>query len=186
MREQILAMLRSRFDRRIMNNIHRSEFFECLVAVLLGPEWTLPWVAGHDWAPWDLKHVSGIKLEVKQAAARQTWHTEERFQPKAPRFDIAPRKRIWTSDRGWIDQPGRTACVYVFAWHPEVNEKIADQRDPEQWTFYVVRTKRLPPNQDSIGLSALQDLSRMVQAGSLASAVNNPEMVQREQQLSRK
>ena len=70
--EEILATLRGRHDRPVMNNIHRAEYVECLVAALLGPSWTLPWTAGFDWSPWDLEHVSGTMIEVKQAAARQS------------------------------------------------------------------------------------------------------------------
>ena len=53
----VLSMTRTRFDRPIMNNIHRAEYVECLVAAVLGDEWRLPWVEDRDWAPWDLRHA---------------------------------------------------------------------------------------------------------------------------------
>ena len=46
--EQTLATVFGRYDRRVMNNIHRADYVECLVATLLGPAWTLPWTSGYD------------------------------------------------------------------------------------------------------------------------------------------
>ena len=122
LRERTLSRLHEQFERRIMNNVHRAEYVECLVAELLGPEWTLPWTEGYDWAPWDLKHDSDWKLEVKQSAARQPWHRGENYSASPPRFDIAPRKGYYSRESEWIEKPGRHAAVYVFAWHgdPEV------------------------------------------------------------------
>ncbi|MDE2914563.1 MAG: hypothetical protein OXL68_16740 [Paracoccaceae bacterium] len=49
---------------------HRQEYLVCLVAELLAPEWVSPWTMGHDWAPWDLEHGSGARIQIKQSAAR--------------------------------------------------------------------------------------------------------------------
>ena len=138
--KRALKKLFERYDRRVMNNIDRGHYVECLVAMLLGPAWSLTWETGYDWAPWDLEHDRGTKLEVKQSAARQTWHKEEDFQAKAPSFDIAPRTGYSDRDGNWKNKPGRHASIYVFAWHPETKRGLADQRAPEQWTFYVVQT----------------------------------------------
>ena len=46
--EQTLATVFARYDRRVMNNIHRADYVECLVATLLGPAWTLPWTSGYE------------------------------------------------------------------------------------------------------------------------------------------
>ena len=145
--EQTLATVFARYDRRGMNNIHRADYVECLVATLLGPAWTLPWTSGYNWAPWDLEHVSGARIEVKQAAARQPWHRDESVQARPPRFDIAPRGGYWTLDSTWVEQPGRLADIYIFAWHPETRESFVDHREPEQWTFFVLRTETLPAAQ---------------------------------------
>ena len=45
-----------------------------MVAALLGADWALMWILGDDWAPWDIEHRSGAKIEIKQSAARQFWH----------------------------------------------------------------------------------------------------------------
>ena len=169
--EQTLATVFARYDRRVMNNIHRADYVECLVAMLLGPAWTLPWTSAYDWAPWDLEHVSGARIEVKQAAARQPWHRDESVQARPPRFDIAPRGGYWTLDSTWVEQPGRLADIYIFAWHPETRESIVDHREPEQWTFCVLRTETLPAAQRSISLARVERLARTVRAESLAPTV---------------
>ena len=70
-----------------------------------------------------------------------------------------------------VDEPGRVADIYVFAWHPETDEKLVDQRNPNQWTFYVLRTEELPPQQKSIGLAGVEALTPLVRAQSLADVV---------------
>ena len=142
-----------------MNNVHRSEYVECMIAVALGKRWQLTWQQGWDWAAWDLESESGVRLEVKQAAARQSWHRGSQAPKRSPRFDIAPRKGYWTrEDSLWVDRPGRAAEIYLFAWHREIQVDLCDQSNAEQWLFYVVPERRLPVDQKSIGLKALEQL----------------------------
>ena len=82
LQEQALQTVCDRYDRPVMNNIQRGDYVECVVAVLLGSEWTLPWTTGYDWAPWDLEHEDGTKIEVKQSAARQTWNSRDSIPPR--------------------------------------------------------------------------------------------------------
>ena len=172
LQDQALATVFDRYKRPVMNNIQRGDYVECLVAALLGPDWILPWTTGHDWAPWDLKHRSTrVKIEIRQAAARQPWHTCEDFVAKPPRFDIAPRKGYWTRDNEWIDKPGRPANIYIFAWHPETKKELADHRASEQWYFYVLPAEILPATQRSIGLSHIECLARKVRRDSRTSAI---------------
>ena len=77
LKRRTLDTVLGRYNRKIMNNVHRAEFVECLVANLLGNGWTLPWTEGWDWASWDLRHDSGTTLEIKHSPARQPWHKEE-------------------------------------------------------------------------------------------------------------
>ena len=57
----------------------------------------------------------------------------------------------------------RHADLYVFAWHPEENLKIANHRRPDQWKFFVVAESELPtlpdppPKNISIGLKELKE-----------------------------
>ena len=171
--KRALASVFARYDRRVMNNIDRAAYAESLVATLLEPAWLLTWATGYDWAPWDLEHRDGTRLEVKQSAARQTWHEkQEDIVANPPRFDIAPRTGYWDRAGKWIDKPGRHAHLYLFAWHLETRKCLADQRVPEQWTFYVVRTACLP-EQESIGLKRLRCLAEPLGAKSLSKAVEH-------------
>ena len=155
----IKDMLMHRFDRCVINNVYRADYIECLVALTLGPAWWITWARGWDWAPWDCQHPSGARLEVKQAAARQSWDREACARRRAPRFDIAPRTGYWTEDESrWISCPGRPADIYVFAWHGERRDGYADHRDANQWLFFVVAEQDLPNNRKRIGLAGLESV----------------------------
>lgn len=171
LQEQALETVSERYNRRVMNNIHRAEYLECLVAALLGPDWILPWKTGYDWAPWDLEHISsGTRIEIKQSAAYQPWHSDDHVQRNSPRYDISPRKGYWTRDSQWIDNPGRPAHIYIFAWHPVTDRELVDHRMPEQWIFHAAPSGILPARQGSISLSALERLDiRKAGPDSLAS-----------------
>lgn len=146
-----------RYDTLVMSNVYRADYVECLVVHALGTDWWLTWERGWDWAAWDIQHTSGARLEVKQAAARQSWDREERAPYRSPRFDVAPRTGYWTEDGSrWVDSPGRPADIYVFAWHDERREGYANHSDPCQWLFFVVAEQRLPKNRKSIGLTGLR------------------------------
>ena len=159
MNPDIRHLLLGPYEKPIMNNVHRANFVECLIALALGDQWQLTWQQGWDWAAWDLESQSGVRLEVKQAAARQSWDPPETPQ-RIPRFDIAPRDGYWTREGSqWKDLPGRHADIYVFAWHRQSRAEFCDQRNAEQWLFYVVPEKDLPDDQKSIGLTALEKLA---------------------------
>ena len=157
-RGRMSAKLSERYDRPIMNNVSRGDYVECMIVTTLGPDWRLTWADEWDWAAWDCEHApSGTRLEVKQAAARQSWDGEPLPPRRNASFDIAPRTGRWTRENEWVDSPGRQAHLYVFAWHGRSDER-ADQRDPEQWRFFVVAESDLPRNQKSIGLARLKEL----------------------------
>lgn len=158
--QHIQDRLMRRYDVPVMNNVYRADYVECLIALSLGPDWWLTWERGWDWAPWDCQHTSGVRLEVKQSAARQSWDHGEKLAPsRAPRFDIAPRTGYWTEDGSrWVDSLGRPADVYVFAWHGEKRDGYVDHRDTSQWRFFVVAEPDLPKRGKSIGLTGLKAL----------------------------
>ena len=95
---RILDMFMRRYDTPVMNNVYRADYVECLVVFTLGTDWELTWMLGWDWAAWDCQRTSGARLEVKHAAARQSWDCETPARRRAPRFDIAPRTGYWTQD----------------------------------------------------------------------------------------
>ena len=154
--EDILNMLKRRYDGPIMNNVYRGDYVECMIESVLKPDWRLTWADGWDWAAWDCEHTpSGARLEIKQAAARQSWDKGSTPSRRNPVFDIAPRNGYWTREGEWIDSPGRQADVYVLAWHAREDEH-ADHRDFGQWCFFVVAERDLPQSQKSIGLGRLE------------------------------
>lgn len=160
MHKHILDMLIRRYDRPIINNVDRGDYIECMIASALGAGWRLTWEDGWDWAAWDCEHVlSGARLEIKQAAARQSWDRESERPRRNPDFDIASRRGYWPKEGSrWIQRPGRQADLYVFAWHGRRDEH-ADHRDPGQWQFFVVAERSLPAGQKSIRLSKLEKIA---------------------------
>ena len=54
---RILVTLTRRYEQRIMNNVCRSDYVECMVASVPGADWRLTWADGRDWAPRDCEHT---------------------------------------------------------------------------------------------------------------------------------
>lgn len=158
------------FNQPLKENRYRSDYVERLIVEILGDEFEL---TSSDWAAWDITHNSGLKIEVKQSAARQSWSGDGTIpdKPNVGRFDIAERSYVWDK-KGWRDQLGRVAGLYIFAWHPIYDPDIADHRDPRQWTFYVLPSQALPAGQKSIGLRPLQQLAEPVTYAELQAAAN--------------
>ncbi|MGQ0661860.1 hypothetical protein [Sphingosinicella sp.] len=152
------------FGKPLVTNIHRGLIAEAVVATALEPEWR--WCS-EDYASWDFERADGVRLEVKQSAARQTWE-KDGDKPSACSFDIAERKGRYEGTR-WIAAPGRNAHLYIFAHHPQADSH-ADHRDPLQWHFYVVRTDALPLAK-RIGLASVSKLSKAVDYAGLPNAV---------------
>jgi hypothetical protein len=109
------------FGSPLVQNNPRALVVEAIIDCALRPSWN--WVS-KDWAGWDFEHAeSGVRLEVKQSSARQTWTAP--FQPTSPRFDIRARTGYWDDGATWVDQAGRLAQIYVFAHHP-IRDDTAD------------------------------------------------------------
>ena len=139
------------YNDPVMPNIRRADYVEAIVAMALRPA---GWSRNSSWSSWDFQHdETGCRIELKQSAARQRWG-----RSKPSRFDIAARTGYWDGSDEWHDDPGRRAHVYVFAWHPDT-EASADQREPMSWLFFVVPEHALPPNQKTIGLNNIRELS---------------------------
>jgi hypothetical protein len=130
----IARLTRRLFGSPILLNSLRGEVVEEMVAMALEPEWEH--CAG-DWAAFDFRERrSGLRIQVKQSAARQSWHKQQ-CPPARPRFSIAEKTGRWDEGDRWVAEPGRNADLFVFAWHKLTGE-TADHRDPLQWEFYVV------------------------------------------------
>ncbi len=142
----------------LVNNVVRGILVESIVALELEPEWT--WWGG-DYGSWDFENTDGVRLEVKQSAARQSWELGPGCKKSPPRFDIRARKR--SQETG---SEGRAAHLYIFAYHP-VEDETADHRDANQWDFYCIPGSYLPP-QKSIGLRPIINMADPVQLGGLS------------------
>ncbi len=150
----------------IIRNDVRGELVEEIVATALESEWQH---CATDWASCDLIHSTRkIGIQVKQSAARQTWHKENIRAPR-PCFSIKEKTGRWQDGDKWIEQRSRNAEIFIFAWHPGV-DGLADHRDPDQWEFFVVLEPALP-QQSSISLSRIRQLTEAVRIGGLASRV---------------
>jgi hypothetical protein len=146
---------RTAFGGRLVTNNFRGLIAEAIVSSILGPEWS--WCSA-DYAGWDFVRSDGLKLEVKQSAARQTW-VKSSGKPSVCSFDIRARHGRYEG-ADWFDEPGRNANLYVFAHH-EVTDESADHCDPQQWLFYVIDTTTLP-SWKRIGISNLRKLAKTV------------------------
>ena len=165
-------MLRRRYDGPIVNNVCRGDYVECMIAAALEDDWRLTWMDGWDWAAWDCEHTSSrARLEIKQAAARQSWDKGRPPRRRTPTLDIRSRTGFWTREGTWIDSPGRPADAYVFAWHGR-DDDDADHTDPAQWCFFVVAERDLPQGRKSIGLRRLAAIATRCGVADLRTAVN--------------
>jgi hypothetical protein len=152
------------FGKPLVTNVLRSILVEAMLAEALAAEWT--WCAA-DYASCDFVHRDGARLEVKQSAAKQSWHNPD-SAPSKPSFDIAERTGRWEGSI-WIAEPGCNAEIYVFAYHP-VTSADADHREPAQWRFFVAPASLLPPGK-SLSLAGVKRLSAEHGFADIASAV---------------
>ena len=161
------------YDRPVMNNTHRGEYVQALVALALKDD---GWTRKAPWEGWHLEHESGRRLKVAQSAATQTWGGGRSRGP--PQYNIAPSKEYWDDRTGrTVPERGRHAEVYVFAWHGQTGETV-DQRDPNGWECYVVPERDLP-QQKSIGLRPLRRIAHACDIAGLAAAVRSAAKVKR-------
>ena len=149
-RADVVREVTKAYQAPVMNNVHRSEYVEAIVAVALAE---YGWSRTTPWDSWDFVHESKFRMEVKQSAAAQGWGGRA---TSPPRFDIRARSGYWDESSRWRSSPGRHAHVYVFAWHGGAGES-ADQREPMSWQFYVILERDLP-DQKTIGLSVIRRL----------------------------
>jgi len=153
------------FGAPLITNVWRGELVEEIAAMALEPEWTH---CGGDYGACDLLHTAtGHRIQVKQAAARQSWG----LSLTAPRFSIAHKSGAWIDGARWVPGRSRNADIFLFAWH-SLTGADADHRDPSQWRFYAVREIDLP-QQKSIGLAAIQQLADECGWRGLKSAVES-------------
>ena len=180
--DQVVQSLNERFySQPLIDNVYCGDYVETLILFALGQGWKQT----PEWSSWDLEREDGVRVEVKQSAALQSWYRSTGIKKPCPSFDIAPRAGYYTdsSDAAvWVGlDPGepdflRAADLYIFAWHPETYPDIADHRRAEQWEFYVVPESKLPPKpqgtkSQTIAPSTAKKLAAAVAYAELAARV---------------
>ena len=167
------------YGRPLIANLYRGDYVEGLILFALGEGWKQT----PEWSSWDLEREDGVRVEVKQSAALQSWHRSTGIKKPAPYFDIAPRAGYYTDSTDaavWVgldpEEPDfiRAADLYIFAWHPENNPDTADHRRAEQWQFFVVAETLLTErhgHQKTISLNPVKELATAVPYDQLAATV---------------
>lgn len=139
--DEIRQALRKRlFDRRVVQNNFRGELVEEIVASVIHSEWEH---CSEDWSSWDFRRKRQL-VQVKQAAARQSWDRDGEQTPKrVAAFTIRPNSGYYVGSK-WelLKKPERLAQIYIFAWHDDATAS-ADHFDFARWTFFVVPTTTL-------------------------------------------
>lgn len=139
----------------LVSNATRGRIAEYIVAHALG-------LAADDvrdeWAAFDLKTPSGIKIEVKSAAHVQSWH---QIKLSSIIFKTA-KTRAWDAETNIQSREAcRQADVYVFALLAHTDKNTIDPLNIDQWRFYVLPTTALNArtrSQHSITLKSLEKL----------------------------
>ena len=171
-RRIVHKLVKTHYANQLINNVDRGHYIECMIVLALGNQWSLT-SARRGWAPWDIERENdGARLEVKQSAALQTWSpAQDAPRPRPASFDIAYRKEPWTKGGDFAPYcPGRPADVYIFAWHPIVDNQVADHRSAEQWNFFVVPERELP-DQKTISINRVKNLATEIKYARLADDV---------------
>ena len=115
----------------LMDNTARGLLAEFLVTTALGLHKT----PRTEWDSYDVRTPNGTTIEVKSAAAIQSW---KQAAPTPLQFGIAPRYG-WDPETGqYGEQPRRWADLYVFCVL-----KGTEPLDINKWQFYVVQTSML-------------------------------------------
>ena len=160
------------YGNQLINNVDRGHYVESMISLVLGEQWR-PTAVERGWAPWDFeREEDGARLEVKQSVVLQLWSVyEDAPRPRLASFDIAYRKEAWTKGGNFAPYcPGRPADVYVFAWHPIADRRVADHRSPEQWSFFVLPEQQLP-RQKTISINPLRNLAPEIGYDQLAAEI---------------
>ena len=161
--KRVLGRIARLFDAPVIQNNLRGLYVEFVVAELLGEGWLHN---GSDWAAYDFEHSGGARVEVKQSSKAQTWKAP--LSSPIRSFSIRAPKQEWIRS---VSTPGkgRPALIYIFAWHGGYSVED-DQRDAQQWTFFVVPAWLLP-DQKTVSLNVLRRLAEPVRSHQLRVSV---------------
>jgi hypothetical protein len=137
----------------LVSNALRGRVAEFLVARALGASDGIR----NEWDSYDLRSLSGLRIEVKSAAYLQTW--AQRVE-SAISFDIRPTLAWDANTNEFAPEEGRRrqADLYVFALLAHRQKVTLEPMDVSQWEFYLLASSLLDvhcKNQKQISLAAL-------------------------------
>ena len=133
------------FDNRLMDNAIRGYWCEAMVAEALGSSCK---IVGGGWNAWDIQigedldtFPDRIRIQVKSSARLQIWN-KMNGKLSDSTFNFTYRKKPAYHDDSFpsvnCEDIGFLCDLYVLCLHDEADINIADQRDPNQWKFYLV------------------------------------------------
>ncbi len=139
----------------LVSNATRGVLAEFIVAQALGIAIT---GVREEWAPYDLRTVEGVTIEVKSAAYLQSW-VQRRLSSIL--FNVGKR-RVWDAATNQLSaEPLRPASVYVFALLAHQDRATLDPLNLDQWRFYVLSTHEIDQRERSQHSITLSSLERM-------------------------
>ncbi len=138
-------MVREVFAHRILENSFRGYWCEYMIAEALGPTVR---AVGLGWNAWDLQigddkseFPDRIRIQVKNSAARQSWHTQSSPISKSV-FHLSYRKRpFYFEDQNpgvHCEEIGFMCELFVLCFHDGEDIDSVDQREPGEWKFYLL------------------------------------------------
>ena len=93
-----------------------------------------------EWDAFDIETDEGIKIEVKSGAYIQSWSQKKLSSIK---FDIRPTRGWDSKTNSYSSELARQSDVYVFCVLGHKDQETIDPLNINQWSFYVLATKRL-------------------------------------------
>jgi hypothetical protein len=145
------------FQSDIVQNNFRGEVFEEIVNSIIGAKHGGDWThCSADWNAWDFRFKNYF-LQVKQAAARQSWDSDDPVNANGRGiFHIRPNSGYYSSEK-WneLKPQQRIAQIYLFGWHDDRTAK-ANHFDPKEWKFFVIPSRELALGKPTISVAELE------------------------------
>jgi len=143
----------------LLSNATRGTFAEFIVATALEIDLLK---AREEWNAYDLKTKEGIKIEIKTSAYLQTWFQKDYSEII---FSIKPAYS-WNAETNELSKiKTRSSDIYIFCLLKHKDKKTVNPLILNQWSFYVVSTKKINKyhgNKKTINLNSLEKMTKNV------------------------
>ena len=153
----------------LLSNTSRGIFAEFIVASALNLD--LSNEVRNEWSEYDLEfwEWGNIKIEVKSSSYLQTWD-----QSNYSNIIFSIKKRGKTSVSKQKNVFSRPSNVYVFCLLHHKDKKTVDPLNMDQWSFYVISTKKIDElfvNKNSISLNSLEKITEKIKYNQLKESI---------------